>query len=204
MGNNKSKARRLSQERAVNNARKTIPQSSPGNKQSSNMPFTSADDLLKNYVTATAYTSSGHAFEIQSLSPGDYVITLGVPIIRLLISKGITSENTSDQNVINKAIEKLDDATKEELFSSDEFQDIMSVIICRGVISIRFVNKHQRECNPERKEVSVIDRLSDQDRYELFMQIMPISINPEIVTDIAEFPETGEDTESTTGDITGT
>jgi len=163
------KTRQLSKKRASQNTKKRITGSN-SKKSPSISVLTSADDLLKNYRTATAFTTSGHAFNIQSLSPGDYVITLGLPIIKLLIDKGVKVDNVSDSKQVNSAIDKLNSQDKIEIFETEKFQDIMSVIICRGVKSVKFVNMPPEKCEktPDGqhwKEVSVTDALSDSDRY---------------------------------------
>jgi len=194
-------AKRLAQERAKRNAIKLgVPNSvKPSNVNTSDRPdLTTFDDLMEGYLTGTAYLTSGMAFDIQTLSPGDLVIVVGTPLVKLLMDQGAKIEEASTVDDLNQAIQAMGNEEQEEVYKSPDFRDIMINAICRSVISINFVNKRATQCDSSRKEVSVIDRLSELDRFELFMQIMAIATTPQDIDDIASFPPTDEEPENET------
>lgn len=134
-----------------------------------NAQYTSYEELLSGYETRAVTLSSGKMFEVQSLSPGDFMSILGTPIIRRAI------ENQS--------------ITDEDLRTSLE---LVKEIVCLGVISVKFVNKAQYECGEG--EIS-INRLTQDEIVELYTQIMELSIpnkEEELVNSFQEKNQEGD------------
>ncbi len=144
--------------------------------------LTSFEDLIAGYDTAFVKTPSGKMFEIQSVDPGAFLLLLGTPFIALLQSK---DANLADAKSVNDTIENLSPDEKNEAASDDNFMEIVKQTVCQGVISVKFMNKPQWQCNADKKELSV-NLLPIADLLHLYNAIYEL-VKPEKLQEMAEF-----------------
>lgn len=163
--------------------------------------LTTFDDLISGYETAFVKTPSGLVFEIQSIDPGMFLGFLGTPFISMLIAKKAT-----DAESANKVIESMSDEDKIKQANDPALVNNVLEIICRGVVSVKLVNKPQSECDPDRKEVSIImlietGKLTQDDLTYLYKAIFEL-VRPEEIAKTAEsfLAKYKEDTEGTDTD----
>jgi len=193
-------AKKLAQDRATASTKETEDQArlleSLGEPQkgqksaepTSNADLTSYDEFLAGYKTCYVKTSSGKTFEVQGLSPGDFMALIGSPLAKALIGFGLDIENPLE------ALQKLDSLPTDQqvdLLIGDSFQAFAREVICTGVISLKFVDKDQRDCDKSAEEISVW-LLPFQDLCEVFNAIIRLTASNEEIGMVNFFREEGE------------
>jgi hypothetical protein len=199
---NKDEARSIAQQRASEKAQ-SVPNPNESRNPTRRSPTRRADlmsyeELVQGHRTAIVKTTSGKAFEIQSLSPGEYVSMIGSPITKRLADAGI---DVTDGNTASARLRQLPPDELVSLVSDAGVLDLAQHIVCKGVISINFVMKPQHECDPARKEVS-IDRLSIPELGELEAAIVQLGESDEDVEFVQLFREGGQEAEAERADDT--
>lgn len=135
--------------------------------------LTTYEELDSLYRTAIVATSSGMSFKIQTVSPGDFMIVAGSPILKKLVEHDVDLTNKEQ---ISAVIDGMSTQQKADLVSDGSFLRMARQIVCAGVISINFVDKLQDECDRSKQEVSV-DRLPMPDLLDLFTGIMTLAVS---------------------------
>jgi hypothetical protein len=144
-----------------------------------------ANDFWTDYETGFVTISKDRLLEIQSLDPGDFLIILDTPFVKMLNDKGV---DVTDSEAVTQAVNDLTDSEKMEVYK----QNIRKVI-CAGVVSVKFVDKLPQYCDPE-KEVSV-DRLSQDDQTIIYNAIKELSVPEEVAEKASSFPDESGDSE---------
>ena len=147
------------------------------NKMSENSNMTTLDDLLSSYQTETITLSSGRIFEIQSISPGEFAVSSGSPLVQKLVASGI---NLEDDDYEEKAQEYMTASITDEewldIILSEEHKTQIARVLTSGIISIKFLARRQSDC-PE--GYASIDNLTLQEQSELFVAILNLSVSEE-------------------------
>lgn len=112
--------------------------------------LTSYNDILKRTKTTIVQTRSGNTFEIKVLQPGDFLSIIGTPITKRIFfdpkGKFAVPNFNDDYEATN---------TIQDLMSDDEFMRNAKDMVCRGIVSLNFVNKPQDQCDPDAQELSI-------------------------------------------------
>ena len=170
-----------SQQQTLNVARQKAKRSQLTSHQPQQQGLTSYNDLIGNYTISFITTASGNTYKIQKIDPGMYMSITGSPLIQILNNADI---DLTDSNAVEETIKNLSTEDKLDYVQSDEFLLFMQRIVCAGVVSLNLVCKHQDNCSPTRKELS-IDLLPANDLIEIYNAIMDISV-PEGEREVGE------------------
>lgn len=156
--------------------------------------LTTHEELLSSYRTTIVKTASGRAFEIEALSPGGFLLSVGSPLIQTLTTQGLNTE-TADKGAVENFVAGLTLEQQIALVSEEKFLTSVKRIVCAGVISINFVEKPQGDVDTATKEVS-IDLLSMQELLSLYTAIINLSLPEAEVRDVQLFREESETVEN--------
>ena len=160
----------------------------PPPPQQKETDLTTFEDMLAGYKTGIVKASSGETFEIQCVSPGDFLLSTGSPLIQAISEGGI---DLTDEAGVKKVIEEFSSGEALDLVTDEDFLELAKKIVIRGIISINFVDKKQNECRKRKKEVS-IDLLPMQDVLDVYTAIMNLSVSEEDTAEIQLFRQNGE------------
>ncbi|MHC4395661.1 MAG: hypothetical protein ACYS1A_08390 [Planctomycetota bacterium] len=164
----------------------------PPPPQQQEVSLTTFDELLAEYKTGIVKTSSGKTFEIQCVSPGDFLLSVGSPLIQAISESG--ADLTSESEV-NKVIADLSEEETFDLVANEDFIELIKQVVIRGVISVNLVDKKQNECNKRKKEIS-IDLLPIPDILDVYTAIMNLSVSEEDTAEVQLFRQESEGEQS--------
>lgn len=196
----------VARERASEKARQISP---PQEKQeqapipkTASAGLTTREELLSAYRTTIVRTTSGNAFEIRAISPGDFLLYLGSPMLKALADSGI---DVGEPGAVSQAVADMSTGEAVDVITKGDLVELARRNVCAGVISLNFVMKPQGECDDSKQETSVF-LLSVIDAVDLYTAIVHFSVGDEDVDMVQTFRGEGEekqvgpDTDTSTGD----
>lgn len=154
----------------------------PPPPQQETTEFTTAEELLARRKTGIARTTSGDTYQIQRISPGDFFLGTGSPLMKAISESGV---DLTDKAEIEKVVEDL----SSNLLTDTDFIELAKHFVIRGVTSIYFVDKRQDDC--VKPEIS-IDNISTHDIIDIYTEIMNLSVSEEDVATMANFRHENE------------
>lgn len=158
--------------------------------------LTTYEDILSSYQTTIVVTDAGETFEIKALSPGDFVLAIGSPLIRSLTPEGLDLAGDTEE-AIRKSVAEMPLEKMIDLLSDKAFLESVNSIICASVTSVNFIDKPQSECDTAQKELSV-HLLTLKSLMNLYTAVIAFSV-PGAKVDQLEFfrkEDTGEQVDS--------
>ena len=186
----------IARERASRQARRAQQKAEQGNDRESHQRgpaagLTTYDELIQREAARTSIvkTSSGLAFEVGALAPGDFAMLLGSPFLQRFTDAGIDVRN---ENTVKETVERLDGESVARLVTDPELLNASRALVCLSVTSINFVDKPQQQCDQEREEISV-DLLDFVDLMNICTAILRLSTPSAEAADAVLFREADEE-----------
>lgn len=189
---NKMDAKEVAQKRASQRTR--IPESrkteKPGGKKTSagHLPagMTSYEDLMGSYKTGVVNTPSGLTFIIQTINPGDYIATVGTPLLKYWADNEV---DINDPVARAKSVHDMPEDMKGDMVLDADFQEMVKNVVCAGIVphdELRIVNKPPWECDKDKFEVPV-SVIPIADVFHIFTEIMTLSQGEEFAEELDLF-----------------
>lgn len=175
----------VARERASENARQIpLPQEeqAPVPKTAS-AGLTTREELLSAYRTTIVKTTSGNAFEIRAISPGDFLLYLGSPMLKALADAGI---DVGEPGAVSQAVADMSTGEAVDVITKGDLVELARRNVCAAVISLNFVMKPQGECDESTQETSIF-LLSVIDAVDLYTAIVHFSVGDEDVDMVRVF-----------------
>lgn len=145
--------------------------------------LTTAAQLLAGYKTGFFTAQSGRQYEIQLVQPGDFARFIRVPVLSLMVEKGV---NIADPEATQAAIKEMDEEEMIMTVEDDRFIDLARRIVCAGVINVKFRMEPQAHLDDKSGEVS-IQLIPAEEAIELYNAIMELSFPKEVADEMRSF-----------------